>query len=103
MEDISTSFCFICLLHLANEQGLKLQASSSSVPDDNGCDEASLEEQGMESIADIWSLKVRSLRLTPHARIRKAESYPFRSSEIRMLHQLHDDYFILLSSVLSYL
>jgi len=22
MADISTSFCFICLLHLANEQGL---------------------------------------------------------------------------------
>jgi condensin complex subunit 2 len=22
MEDISTSFCFICLLHLANEKGL---------------------------------------------------------------------------------
>ncbi|KAF6753031.1 condensin complex component cnd2 [Ephemerocybe angulata] len=25
MEEISTSFCFICLLHLANEQGLKLE------------------------------------------------------------------------------
>lgn len=22
MDDISTSFCFICLLHLANEKGL---------------------------------------------------------------------------------
>ncbi|KAJ3552765.1 hypothetical protein NP233_g12798 [Leucocoprinus birnbaumii] len=27
MEEISTSFCFICLLHLANEQGLKLESS----------------------------------------------------------------------------
>jgi hypothetical protein len=25
MEEISTSFCFICLLHLANEQGLRIQ------------------------------------------------------------------------------
>jgi condensin complex subunit 2 len=25
MEDISTSYCFICLLHLANEKGLVLE------------------------------------------------------------------------------
>lgn len=25
MTDISTSFCFICLLHLANERGLKIE------------------------------------------------------------------------------
>lgn len=25
MKDISTSYCFICLLHLANEKGLVLQ------------------------------------------------------------------------------
>ena len=25
MADISTSFCFICLLHLANEKGLELE------------------------------------------------------------------------------
>lgn len=25
MEEISTSFCFICLLHLANEKGLRIQ------------------------------------------------------------------------------
>ena len=25
MADISTSYCFICLLHLANEKGLALQ------------------------------------------------------------------------------
>lgn len=29
MDDISTSFCFICLLHLANEKGLII----SEVPD----------------------------------------------------------------------
>lgn len=27
MSEISTSFCFICLLHLANEQGLKIEAA----------------------------------------------------------------------------
>ncbi|KAG8756037.1 hypothetical protein FRC14_003419 [Serendipita sp. 396] len=31
MEEISTSFCFICLLHLANERGLKIEGE-----DDNG-------------------------------------------------------------------
>lgn len=25
MNDISTSFCFICLLHLANEKGLVIE------------------------------------------------------------------------------
>lgn len=58
MEDISTSFCFICLLHLANEQGLKLQGSSNSVPDEDGDEEVSSESQGLDRVADIWSLKV---------------------------------------------
>lgn len=62
MEDISTSFCFICLLHLANEQGLKLQGSSSSVPDDDAGDVSS-ESQGVDRVADIWSLKVCLLSL----------------------------------------
>jgi condensin complex subunit 2 len=30
MEEISTSFCFICLLHLANEEGLELNISQGS-------------------------------------------------------------------------
>ncbi len=25
MQDISTSYCFICLLHLANEKGLSIE------------------------------------------------------------------------------
>lgn len=29
MEEISTSFCFICLLHLANEKGLRIQGDST--------------------------------------------------------------------------
>jgi len=29
LADISTSFCFICLLHLANEKGLKIEGNNS--------------------------------------------------------------------------
>jgi len=28
LADISTSFCFICLLHLANEKGLKIEGNT---------------------------------------------------------------------------
>ncbi|PWN37959.1 uncharacterized protein FA14DRAFT_159755 [Meira miltonrushii] len=31
MDEISTSYCFICLLHLANEEGLQIQAGSSDL------------------------------------------------------------------------
>ena len=30
MEEISTSFCFICLLHLANEEGLEIRTHGTS-------------------------------------------------------------------------
>lgn len=30
MDEISTSFCFICLLHLANEKGLRIQTPASA-------------------------------------------------------------------------
>ena len=29
LADISTSFCFICLLHLANEKGLKIKGNNT--------------------------------------------------------------------------
>ena len=29
LADISTSFCFICLLHLANEKGLKIEGNGT--------------------------------------------------------------------------
>ena len=29
LADISTSFCFICLLHLANEKGLKIEGNNT--------------------------------------------------------------------------
>lgn len=54
MDEISTSFCFICLLHLANEQGLKLE---SSVKEE---DESTItaEEVVEEKVGDIWDIKV---------------------------------------------
>jgi condensin complex subunit 2 len=55
MEEISTSFCFICLLHLANEQGLKLESSA----DTQGADELDFFD-GEKKIGDIWDVKVRA-------------------------------------------
>lgn len=55
MEEISTSFCFICLLHLANEQGLKLESSA----DRQEADESDLVD-GENKIGNIWDVKVRT-------------------------------------------
>ncbi|KAF9064406.1 condensin complex subunit 2-domain-containing protein [Rhodocollybia butyracea] len=49
MEEISTSFCFICLLHLANEQGLKLKNNATSLLAGDSVD---------TKIGNIWDLKV---------------------------------------------
>jgi condensin complex subunit 2 len=58
LAEISTSFCFICLLHLANERGLKLEtgdaASSSTV--------AEIKED--DRVGNIWGLKVSRMLLT---------------------------------------
>jgi condensin complex subunit 2 len=53
MEEISTSFCFICLLHLANEQGLKLE---STVDDSTTPMETEVED--VKKVGNIWDLKV---------------------------------------------
>ncbi|KAH7911044.1 condensin complex subunit 2/barren [Hygrophoropsis aurantiaca] len=58
MEEISTSFCFICLLHLANEQGLKLHSENNIIPDEVEMDTEEAEAQGVDRVGDIWSLKV---------------------------------------------
>ena len=44
--EISTSFCFICLLHLANEQGLKIDAGAATEVDED------------RPIGNIFDLKV---------------------------------------------
>ena len=56
MRDISTSFCFICLLHLANEEGLRLESTDAPI-------QAEIEEDEMPSlnkqkVGDLWDLKV---------------------------------------------
>lgn len=60
MEEISTSFCFICLLHLANEQGLKLESTVDGVAqiEEVDVDEISTEDK---KIGNIWDLKVRPI------------------------------------------
>ena len=62
MEEISTSFCFICLLHLANEQGLKLESSTQAEAlqvYDGEEDEEEVTPQ--KKVGDIWDIKVRFL------------------------------------------
>jgi len=53
MQDISTSFCFICLLHLANERGLKLEVGESPGAEDEG-----KPEEGDNKVGDLWGLRV---------------------------------------------
>ena len=64
MEEISTSFCFICLLHLANEQGLKIESSFDKTSAD--MIDASEEDDDVaaiepKKIANLWDLKVSPL------------------------------------------
>lgn len=55
MEEISTSFCFICLLHLANEQGLKLESLADT--EETGESNFFADEK---KIGNIWDVKVRA-------------------------------------------
>ena len=75
LEEISTSFCFICLLHLANEQGLKLETGTE---EHDAADE--------KRVGNIWDLKVRSsessTRISTHRSM-------FRFIEIQRLRLLH--------------
>jgi condensin complex subunit 2 len=57
LSEISTSFCFICLLHLANERGLKLETGDvTKAP--------STVQEVEDNVGNLWGLKV-SLRTTP--------------------------------------
>jgi condensin complex subunit 2 len=69
MEEISTSFCFICLLHLANEQGLKLESDADKVPQDTIIPDDDEDEgmdgevpEGDKKIGNIWDIKVGYLQ-----------------------------------------
>ncbi|KAI0766563.1 barren [Trametes elegans] len=54
MEEISTSFCFICLLHLANERGLKLEVDGKKEDED----EIEAEDVEESTVGNLWNLKV---------------------------------------------
>ncbi|TFK39421.1 condensin complex subunit 2/barren [Crucibulum laeve] len=61
MEEISTSFCFICLLHLANEQGLKLESDAAI----GALEKMRVVEEEEEEVAsedkkvgNIWDIKI---------------------------------------------
>lgn len=92
MDEISTSFCFICLLHLANEQGLKLESTA----------DGEMKYPGEGDVGNIWDLKVRisGARLITSLTIFR----PLRCIEIRVLpSRRNQDYFILFYLYLSYI
>jgi condensin complex subunit 2 len=61
MEEISTSFCFICLLHLANEQGLKLEVGEDGRIEAEADNDINGEDLKVANkVGDIWDLKVCS-------------------------------------------
>ncbi|KAF8517976.1 condensin complex subunit 2/barren [Hysterangium stoloniferum] len=63
LEEISTSFCFICLLHLANEQGLKIEVSGREETTGGIGD-----EEEKKKVGNLWGLKVyRDPDATPAA------------------------------------
>lgn len=80
MSEISTSFCFICLLHLANEQGLEIEPARF----DDGADAVGVlgEAEGVEAtggrvlgatidtsndrvIGELQALRIRKVCLFP--------------------------------------
>ncbi|KAG9014327.1 hypothetical protein FRB94_012733 [Tulasnella sp. JGI-2019a] len=61
MDEISTSFCFICLLHLANEQGLKLEVDPTKRTVKEDPSAIVVEDEDAEAqarIGELWGLKV---------------------------------------------
>ena len=59
MEEISTSFCFICLLHLANEQGLKIEVDPSKTAPRADLDADDADDMGsVVRVGDIRGLNV---------------------------------------------
>jgi hypothetical protein len=55
LAEISTSFCFICLLHLANERGLRLESGDVAVA---AGPSSTPEVKEDDKVGNIWSLKV---------------------------------------------
>ena len=65
MSEISTSFCFICLLHLANEQGLKIEPARL----DDGEEEYDCEAQTAEAAEVLggWEAKLTGTEVDERA------------------------------------
>ncbi len=61
MSEISTSFCFICLLHLANEEGLKIEPARL----DDGEEEEYAGEAEVESAG--WGGKFKGTEIDERA------------------------------------
>jgi Condensin complex subunit 2 len=59
LAEISTSFCFICLLHLANERGLRLESGDAAAAGPSSTPEVKEDEK----VGNIWSLKVSRMLL----------------------------------------
>ena len=90
MEEISTSFCFICLLHLANEQGLKLEANPDGTLPTVG--ENLMGGEGLSApqkiVGNLWDLKVCWIfAFDWRARWQASTN---RCIGIHMLHSLHN-------------
>ena len=88
MEEISTSFCFICLLHLANERGLKLQVDGEAEAEAEDAMDADDEDR---KVGNLWDLKVGD-----SAALYQPTSFanfppPSRCIEIRTRHPHHSD------------
>ena len=66
LTDISTSFCFICLLHLANERGLKLEVGEEDEGVAPQNPYANLDETEETRVGNLWGLKVRKGALIWH-------------------------------------
>ena len=86
MEEISTSFCFICLLHLANERGLKLESEMALL----GVEEE--EEREKAAVGNIWDLKVRPrhIDILHDSLTNSFVLFPDRFIGTRTPHQLHN-------------
>ncbi len=66
MSEISTSFCFICLLHLANEQGLKIEPARL---DDGGDADMDMGYAGeaVEAVSASWGGKIKGAEVDERA------------------------------------
>jgi len=62
MDEISTSFCFICLLHLANEQGLRLESNvgvnEGLISNEEDPDAVRDDADHDWKVGDIWNVNV---------------------------------------------